>query len=72
MSTVEPNVILRGGSSPDLVDERRPWYVEDPHNRLKLLRGNRYEHFEPTTERETHEGKELRVFIWVGDTKLAE
>lgn len=72
MNAVEPNVILRGGVSPYLTDNQRIRYVEDTDDKLKLLRGNRYEHFEPTTESEIHNGTELRVFVWVGGTKLAE
>ncbi|WP_048574262.1 DUF5988 family protein [Streptomyces leeuwenhoekii] len=65
-------MILRGGVSPYLTDNQRICYVEDTDDKLKLLRGNRYEHFEPTTESEIHNGTELRVFVWVGGTKLAE
>ncbi|WP_331749097.1 MULTISPECIES: DUF5988 family protein [unclassified Streptomyces] len=72
MNTVEPNVILRGGASPYLTDNQRIRYVENTDDKLKLLQGNRYEHFEPTTENEIHDGMQLRVFIWVGGTKLAE
>ncbi|GGX36278.1 DUF5988 family protein [Streptomyces lomondensis] len=72
MNTVEPNVILRGGASPYLTDDQRIRYVEDTDDNLKLLRGNRYEHFEPTAESETHDGMQLRVFVWLGVTKLAE
>ncbi|WP_369172991.1 DUF5988 family protein [Streptomyces sp. R28] len=72
MNTAEPNVILRGGISPYLTDDQRIRYVEDPDEKLKLLRGNRYEHFEPTPESETRDGVQLRVFVWVGGAKLAE
>ncbi|MFD9606600.1 DUF5988 family protein [Streptomyces sp. NPDC056708] len=72
MSIFEPNVILRGGPSTYLSEEQRICYVEQLDEKLKLLRGNRYEHFEPTAGSELHDGVPLRVFTWVGATQLAE
>ncbi|MEU0304596.1 DUF5988 family protein [Streptomyces sp. NPDC006175] len=72
MSMIEPNVILRGGPSPYLSEDQRICYVEQLDEKLKLPRGNRYEHFEPTAESEVHEGVPLRVFTWTGATQFAE
>ncbi|MGV9311625.1 DUF5988 family protein [Streptomyces sp. NPDC003691] len=72
MSPTEPNVVLRGGTSPYLPEVQRIRRVSDTDDTLKLLLGNRYEHFEPTAESETHQGVPLRVFRWVGSTKPAE
>ncbi|KPC79009.1 MULTISPECIES: DUF5988 family protein [Streptomyces] len=72
MSTVEPNVILRGGPSTYLSEEQRICHVERLDEKLKLPRGDRYEHFEPTAESEVHEGVALRVFTWTGATQFAE
>lgn len=71
MSVVEPNAVLRGGPST-LPEDQRVRHVTEPEQTLKLLRGNRYEHFAPTPERETRDGASLRVYVWEGATKLAE
>ncbi|MFC5172968.1 DUF5988 family protein [Streptomyces mutomycini] len=72
MSIAEPNVILRGGPSTYLSEEQRIRHVERLDEKLKLPRGDRYEHFEPTAESEVHEGVALRVFTWTGATQFAE
>jgi hypothetical protein len=66
-----PNVILRGG--PDfLPEEERTRYVGDVDNKLKLLFGNAYEHFQPTGDTVDREGVQLRVFEWSLRTYVAE
>ncbi|GAA3889090.1 DUF5988 family protein [Streptomyces sedi] len=65
-----PNVILRGG--PSVPDTERVLYVPDPTQRLKIFRGHRYEHFEPTPETALHAGRKLLVFTWSGCTYVAE
>ncbi|OLZ59174.1 hypothetical protein AV521_45985 [Streptomyces sp. IMTB 2501] len=72
MNTVQPNVILQGGTSPYLPDDQRVLYVQHPDTKLKILRGNRHEHFEPTSETVLHQGVALQVFVWSGSTKVAE
>ncbi|MDJ1130688.1 DUF5988 family protein [Streptomyces iconiensis] len=72
MSAAEPNVILRGGPSTYLSEDQRIRHVERLDEELKLPRGNRYEHFEPTGESETHNGVRLRVFVWRSATQFAE
>jgi uncharacterized membrane-anchored protein len=67
----EMNVLLRGG--PNLVaDKERVRYVKDVTSKLKLACGNRYEHFEPTTEMVRQNGQTLQVFVWTGCTYMAE
>lgn len=39
---------------------------------VKLLNGNRYEHFAPTSETVFVEGRRLQIFVWSGYTKVAE
>lgn len=72
MLTNEANVMLRGGPSPHLADEDRVRHVTDRKATLKLMRGNRYEHFEPTAEKVRYGDRELQVFVWAGYTYLAE
>lgn len=56
MTVQSPNVILRGG----------------PAVKVKLLKGNRYEHFEPTDGTVLEDELELLVYDWSGDTYVAE
>lgn len=65
-----PNVILLGG--PDIPDTDRVRYLENTAERFKLFRGNRYEHFDPTTRYSLHRGSEVQVFTWVRSTFVAE
>ncbi|AXI80298.1 DUF5988 family protein [Peterkaempfera bronchialis] len=72
MLTEEANVILRGGVSSQLKEDERIRYVADRNATLKIARGNRYEHFEPSPEKIRHGDRELQVFVWVGRTYIAE
>lgn len=66
-----PNAILRGG--PDsLSAAERIRYVANSGERFKLLRGDHYDHFEPTPATEWHDNAKLRVLEWVGRTYVAE
>jgi hypothetical protein len=67
-----PNILLSGG--PDFMYEYmdRTHFVVDPDVKLKLLVGNRYEHFEPTGEFVTEGAAKLQVFLWTGHTYIAE
>jgi hypothetical protein len=69
--TSAPNVLLRGGPPSLSADERRR-LVSDLGSLLKLLRGNRYEHFSPTSETVSDGGRTLRVFQWITCTYIAE
>ncbi|AXK33719.1 hypothetical protein DVA86_14705 [Streptomyces armeniacus] len=72
MRSSEANVILRGGPARDLPEQERIRRVEDVTVRIKLMRSNRYEHFEPSTDRVSVEGHELLAFDWAGSTYVAE
>jgi hypothetical protein len=65
-----PNVFLQGG--PDLPESQRVRYVADTSERVKLFRGHRYEHFEPTPQTLLRSGHTLQVFVWCGCTHVAE
>ncbi|MEU2027061.1 DUF5988 family protein [Streptomyces sp. NPDC016469] len=73
MTTQPPNVILSGGPATlELKLEDRIRYVEDTTSKVKLLKGNRYEHFEPTNGMVTEKELELLVYAWSGYTYIAE
>lgn len=72
MPLKDANVVLLGGPATHFPDEERIRYVPDTDAPLKLQRGNRYEHFEPTAEKIHHGGRELQVFCWTRFTYLAE
>ncbi|MGW9425564.1 DUF5988 family protein [Streptomyces koyangensis] len=68
-----PNVFLSGGSHAGLADEQRLHYVSDLSvTKVKVLNGNRYEHFEASTETTLVDDRELRVFAWTQCTYVAE
>ncbi|QOV33125.1 hypothetical protein IM697_22945 [Streptomyces ferrugineus] len=71
MPTAVPNVVLRGGPTW-LPEEQRTRSVADVQDKLKLLIGNAYEHFEPTAETAERDGVRLRVFEWTYRTYVAE
>lgn len=66
-----PNAILAGGPKT-LPTAERLRHITGSESKLKLLRGNRYEHFERTAETIPHELGELHVFAWTGSTYVAE
>ncbi|MET9388390.1 DUF5988 family protein [Streptomyces sp. NPDC002928] len=72
MSAQHPNAILLGGKPPLLDQKDRIRYVEDVDMKVKVLNGNRYEHFEPTAETVEKEGRKLLVYTWSACTYLAE
>ena len=45
-----PNVILTGGPTFLIHEEDRVRYIANTNSKVKVLSGNRYEHFEPTDE----------------------
>ncbi|WP_307630060.1 DUF5988 family protein [Streptomyces turgidiscabies] len=68
-----PNVFLRGGSGTFLSDEERLRYVPDLGvEKVKVLCGNRYEHFEASSETALIGDRELKVFEWAHRTFVAE
>ncbi|AVV46596.1 DUF5988 family protein [Streptomyces sp. ID05-04B] len=69
----QPNAILKGGPAFQLTDEDRIRYIADTTTKIKLLKGNRYEHFEPTHTTITHNNdQQLHVYTWTGYTCVAE
>ena len=72
--TGAPNVFLSGGGSRTaLADEERLRYLPDPDvTKVKILCGNRYEHFEASTDTTLVDERELRVFVWTRRTYVAE
>jgi Family of unknown function (DUF5988) len=70
---VLPNVVLRGGPDSGLSDDERLRYVAEPVDKVKVARGHRYEHFERSTDTWADpDGNELRVYEWIGFTRVAE
>lgn len=72
-SHAAPNVFLSGGSSPYIGERDRLRYLPDLEvDAVKVLCGNRYEHFEANAETTVVEDRELRVFVWTRCTYVAE
>lgn len=67
-----PNVILSGGPVDRLPEHQRIRYVADETDSVKVLMGNRYEHWAPSEQKVTHAQGELRVFHWSRYTYVAE
>ncbi|MEU5404210.1 DUF5988 family protein [Streptomyces sp. NPDC005963] len=67
-----PNAILTGGPAELLPEGERIRYVVDETATVKVLKGNRYEHWEPSPQTVLHTGGELRVYRWVRFTYVAE
>ncbi|MEU6734066.1 DUF5988 family protein [Streptomyces physcomitrii] len=68
----QTNVILRGGPAENYPLHEREHFVADPGSRFKLLRGNRYDHFEASGETVRQGGRELLVLDWSATTYVAE
>ncbi|NJQ05121.1 DUF5988 family protein [Streptomyces lonarensis] len=68
-----PNVFLSGGPSSVLTEAEQLRYIADLDvPKIKVSRGNRYEHFEATAETTLIDDRELRVFVWTHNTYVAE
>lgn len=67
---LDPNVLLTGGK--DIPETVRTHRVEHLVDRFKLNLGNRYEHFEATSETCEVEGRSLHVYAWIYRTYVAE
>jgi Family of unknown function (DUF5988) len=65
------NIVLHGGPS-SLTIQERVRHVDNCSEKVKLLLGNRYEHFEPTSEVDSSFGSDLIVYIWKERTYVAE
>ncbi|MEH0587670.1 DUF5988 family protein [Streptomyces sp. B21-106] len=50
----QPNAILKGGPTFQLTDEDRIRFIADTTTKVKILKGNRYEHFETHTHNHHH------------------
>ncbi|HZG04084.1 MAG TPA: DUF5988 family protein [Streptomyces sp.] len=72
MPTNEVNIILHGGPATQLPERERVRYLPDTASTFKMLSGNRYAHFEPTTEFVRLDDRELQVFSWTRYTYVAE
>ncbi|MDQ2957115.1 MAG: DUF5988 family protein [Actinomycetota bacterium] len=72
MTALRANAILCGGPSEKFAVDERVRHIADLGATLKYLRGNRYEHFEPTPEKVQNDDLELQVFEWTGCTQVAE
>lgn len=73
MTDHTPNAILHGGPAEHMPHHERIRTVGDPtQTKIKVLVGNRYEHFVADGVAGTHEDGDLRVFRWAGTTYVAE
>ncbi|MCX4638578.1 DUF5988 family protein [Streptomyces platensis] len=70
-NTDKPNAILKGGPS-HFPEHLRIRHLTDPTEKVKVLFGNRYEHFEATSETTNQPVDGLQVFVWVDHTYIAE
>ncbi|MEU5537061.1 DUF5988 family protein [Streptomyces sp. NPDC020362] len=68
-----PNVFLTGAPAAVIAGEGRLHYLADlDAAKVKIPRGNRYEHFEASSETALVDDRELRVFVWTHSTYVAE
>ncbi|WP_380281684.1 DUF5988 family protein [Kitasatospora purpeofusca] len=70
MTEPKANILLEGGAAG--ADFARVREVGAGESVVKVLTGNRYEHFRRTGRSEEHEGVPLDVFEWSGNTFVAE
>lgn len=73
-TTVEhtPNAVLHGGHHTTCGPYERYIYVDDVAGMVKISTGNGYDHFVPTNETTSHQGQDVRVFVWSHRTYVAE
>ncbi|MCP9955775.1 DUF5988 family protein [Actinomadura madurae] len=68
-----PNIFLSGGPPSRITGERQLHYIADLDvPKVKIPFGNRYEHFEASSETMRIDDRELRVFVWTHSTYVAE
>ena len=72
MNSSQANVILCGGPMSERPENERLTTVGDVSQVLKLPMGSHYEHFGPTPEQRTVDGRPLVVFAWSHRTYVAE
>ncbi|MER5746604.1 DUF5988 family protein [Streptomyces sp. NPDC059913] len=72
MSVKEVSVLLCGGPLEGAPESERLVRVSDPQQTFKLFKGNRYEHFLPSSESRVVSGQEVPVFLWSHRTFVAE
>ncbi|MFE7560494.1 DUF5988 family protein [Kitasatospora sp. NPDC057500] len=70
MTEPKANILLEGGAAGS--DFARVREVAAGESVVKVLTGNRYEHFRRTGRTAVHEGVPLDVFEWSGSTFVAE
>lgn len=69
MKTIK--VVLEGGP-PSLPETHRVHEVTDLTDRVRVIKGNGYEHFEYTGGVREVNGVSMPVFRWFQQTKIAE
>ena len=67
-----PNAILLGCPAATFPETPQIRSAAASEHILKVLNGNRYEHFQRTAEVIRHHLGELSVFTWTGSTYVAE
>ncbi|GAA1387727.1 hypothetical protein GCM10009639_13130 [Kitasatospora putterlickiae] len=70
MTNPKANILLEGGAAGS--DFARVREVLAGESVVKVLAGNRYEHFRRTGRTTLHEGVPLEIFEWSGNTFVAE
>ncbi|MFB6887847.1 DUF5988 family protein [Kitasatospora sp. NPDC056327] len=70
MTEPKAKILLEGGAAGSEFARLRA--VDPGENVVKVLTGNRYEHFRRTGRTAEHEGVPLDVFEWSGNTFVAE
>ncbi|MET7467472.1 DUF5988 family protein [Micromonospora sp. NPDC005686] len=67
-----PNTILLGCPTANFPETAQIRSTADSEQIVKVLNGNRYEHFRRTPEVIQHRLGDLSVFTWTGSTYVAE
>ncbi|WP_406205822.1 DUF5988 family protein [Kitasatospora sp. NBC_01560] len=70
MTEPKANILLEGGAAGSRF--ARVHEADPRESVVKVLAGNRYEHFRRTGRTAVHEGIALDVFEWSGSTFVAE
>jgi hypothetical protein len=69
---MEPITVLLEGGPIDLPESARLYEVKDLSTRIRLPKGNGYEHFTYTGGSRDVNGATMPVFRWYQQTKIAE
>ncbi|GAB3449313.1 DUF5988 family protein [Actinophytocola sediminis] len=69
---MEPIKVLLEGGPVSLPEANRVYEVTDLSDRVRLVRGNGYEHFEYSGGDREVDGTTMPVFRWFQQTKIAE